>query len=57
MSLLCDEDLDRVIASSIAKVGPTYGRKTMVGLLAAQGIRVSSRWVGESLARVSPEHH
>ena len=29
----------------------------MVGLLAAQGICVSSRRVGESLARVNPEHH
>ena len=29
----------------------------MVGLLAAPGIHVSSRRVGESLARVSPEHH
>ena len=30
----------------VLQVGPTYGRKTMVGVLASQGIRTSSQCVG-----------
>ena len=36
------------------QVGPTYGRKTMTGLLASQGLHVSQRRVGESLCRTNP---
>ena len=39
------------------KVGPTYGRKTMTGLLASQGLRVSQQRVGESLRRMNPTYH
>ncbi len=36
------------------QVGPTYGRKTMTGLLASQGLRVSQKRVGESLRHANP---
>ena len=36
------------------QVGPTYGRKTMTGLLSSEGIHVSEQRVGESLKRVNP---
>ena len=39
------------------QVGPTYGRKTMTGLLASQGLRVSQQRVGESLRRMNPTYH
>ena len=38
------------------KVGPTYGRKMMTGLLSSQGINISQQRVGESLSRVSPAY-
>ena len=39
------------------QVGPTYGRKTMTGLLASQGLCVSQQRVGESLRRMNPTYH
>ena len=42
---------------SVLQVGPTYGRKTMVGVLASQEIRAGSQCVGQSLARVNPMSH
>ena len=41
----------------IKQVGPTYGRKTMTGLLASKGLRVGERRVGESLSRVHPAYN
>ena len=32
------QQLVRVVATGVCRVGPTYGRKTMKGLLASQGI-------------------
>ena len=37
--------------------GPSYGRKTTKGLLAAQGIRVGEKQVGAALRRVSSRYH
>ena len=39
------------------QVGPVYGRKTMTGLLASQGLRVSQARVGKSLRRTNPQYH
>lgn len=39
------------------KVGPTYGRKTMCGLLRSQGIKAGEKQIGLALAEVNPEHH
>lgn len=35
-------------------MGPVYGRRTLTGVLASQGIKVGEKRVGESLSRVSP---
>ena len=39
-----------------SKVGPTYGRKMMTGLLSSHGMNISQQRVGESLSRVSPAY-
>ena len=39
------------------QVGPTYGRKTMKGLLASQGIVAGEKQIGNNLAIVQPEYH
>ena len=40
----------------LLQVGPTYGRKTMTGLLASQGLHVSESRVGASLRTVNPTY-
>lgn len=40
-----------------SQVGPTCGRKTLTGLLASQGIRISQARVGEPLRRATPLYH
>ena len=39
------------------KVGPTYGRKTLTGLLSAEGYRIAEKRVGKALEKVSPGYH
>ena len=39
------------------QVGPTYGRKTMTGLLRSKGIVVGEQRVGQALPRVSPAYY
>lgn len=39
------------------QVGPSYGRKTMTGLLSSQGFRASEQRVGEALRRVNPSYN
>lgn len=39
------------------QVGPTYGRKTMTGLLAADGFKIAEKRVGASLVKVCPAYH
>lgn len=36
------------------KVGPSYGRTTMYGVLAADGLRVGVNCVGKALSKVNP---
>ena len=38
-------------------VGPTYGRKTMCGLLASEDLKVSETRVGQALQTVRPDYH
>jgi len=52
-----DDELDRVIESRVSAVGHTYGRRTMHGLLRAEGLSVCQRRVGESLQRTNPFQH
>ncbi len=53
-SRLSDQELDQIVAARIRSVGHSYGRRTLHGLLSAQGVHVSQRRVGRSLARVAP---
>lgn len=51
---LSDAQLDRVIASQVQAVGHSYGRRTIHGLLSAQGIHASEVRIGSSMGRVAP---
>ena len=53
-SRLNDRQLDQIITREVRNVGNAYGRRTMQGLLRAQGIHVSERRVGRSMGRVAP---
>ena len=49
------DSLDELlIESQIDRVGHSYGRQTMHGLLAAQGIQVAEDRVSRSMSRVAP---
>ena len=39
------------------KVGPTYGCKTMKGLLAAKGVKAGQRQISGVLPAVNPSYH
>uniref|UniRef100_A0A1X7VSJ3 Reverse transcriptase Ty1/copia-type domain-containing protein n=1 Tax=Amphimedon queenslandica TaxID=400682 RepID=A0A1X7VSJ3_AMPQE len=52
-----DITLDHVVSGAINMLGPTYGRKTMTGILRSREISVSEDRVGTSLRRVDPTHH
>lgn len=39
------------------QVGPTYGRKTMKGLLAAKGVKAGQRQIAAVLPAVNPTYH
>lgn len=39
------------------QVGPTYGRKTIAGLLASSGIRIAETRVGDALREINPQYH
>ena len=39
------------------QVGPTYGRKTLTGLLASEGVKVAEERVGKALKEVNPVYH
>ena len=43
---LSSSEVDIVVAETVNEVGPTYGRRTMRGLLISRGIGVSERRVG-----------
>ena len=51
---LSDEQLDRLIESRIVAVDHCYGRRTMHGLLNAQGLHVAEDRVGRSMTRIAP---
>ncbi|XP_062499233.1 uncharacterized protein LOC134176583 [Corticium candelabrum] len=53
---LTKEELERCVSDAVSEVGPSYGRKTMTGLLAAKGIQCSHHRVGAALKTVSPDY-
>ena len=52
--MLPDRVLDEEVAHRVCRVGHTFGRRSMHGLLCAEGILCSQRRVGESLRRNIP---
>lgn len=51
---LDDASLYRALSSAIARVGHSYGRRTMHGLLASQGIHVSQSRVAAVMEQIAP---
>ena len=51
------QQLVRVVATGVCRVGPTYGRKTMKGLLASQGIRAGQRQIAAVMPYANPTYH
>lgn len=48
--------MDPIVATAVSQVGPTYGRKTMKGLLASRGVIAGDKQIGRSLATVQPAY-
>ena len=46
--------LDGIVGTFVQRVGHSYGRRMMHGILSSQGIPASQRRIGESLQRVAP---
>ena len=51
------DELDNEVSRCVADAGPSYGRKTMMGLLRARGINEGRYRIQESLKRVNPIYH
>ena len=51
------QQLSRVVASGVSRVGPTYGRKTMKGFLASQGIRAGQRQIAAAMPYANAAYH
>lgn len=45
------------MTTAISKVGPTYGRKMMKGMLSSHGIHMAEKRLACSMQRVNPHHH
>ena len=54
-SRLTEAQLDVVVHHAVQRVGHSYGRRTMQGLLSSHGIFAGERRVGRALQRVDPE--
>ena len=52
--LLDQPSLDRLISSLVSRVGHSYGRRTMHGLLSSVGVQVCQARVAISLSRIAP---
>ena len=56
-SCLNNTQLDRLISSTVRRVGHSYGRRSIQGLLRSHGVNVSQRRIGSSLRRSFPMAH
>ncbi|XP_070535044.1 uncharacterized protein [Ptychodera flava] len=52
-----DEELDTIVTAGINEVGPTYGRKMMLGYLRSKGYGIGRRRIMQSLKRSDPYNH
>ena len=55
-SQLNSAEVDTVVEDAVSRVGPSYGRRTLNGLLRSTGIVVGEQRVRESMARVTPTY-
>lgn len=55
--LRSDDELDEIVRSRVSNIGYSYGRRSLQGLLRAEGIHVSQRRLGRSLQRTFPLVH
>lgn len=51
------QQLARIVANGVSRVEPTYGRKTMKGFLASQGIRAGQWQIAAVMPYVNPAYH
>ena len=49
-----DHELDSIVESSIFRLGPSYGRRTLNGFLRSQGYVVAEQRLRRSMRRVTP---
>jgi hypothetical protein len=56
-SRLDDTQVEELVREAVDRVGPSYGRKTLTGLLASERIVVGQQRVGRALGHVSPSYH
>ena len=54
---LSDTQLDHIVSSRVSRVGHSYGRRSMQGLLRSDGINVSQGRIGLALRRNFPSAH
>lgn len=52
-----DVELERVLLVAIARVGHSYGRRSMQGLLASEGVQVSQSRLSSIMERIAPIQH
>jgi hypothetical protein len=52
-----DEQLMEVTHATVSALGSYYGRKTLKGALASQGIMASQRRIANCLRSINPENH
>ena len=53
-SRLSTHEVDSVVEQYVVRVGPSYGRRTLTGLLRSEGITVGEQRVRESMRRATP---
>lgn len=52
-----DQELEEQIRGVVSRSGPYYGRKTIKGALAAEGIHASQRRIAKQLRQINPQNH
>lgn len=52
-----NEELYQNISEIVSRCGPYYGRKTIKGALASQGIHASQRRISVQLRQINPQNH
>ncbi len=51
---LNDQEVDTAVERAVSEVGPSYGRRTLLGYVRSQGLQISERRIRPSIRRVTP---